>query len=68
MKKVRVKMLDEDGAVRAWAVGPLDQIVQVKEVALKKLEQYIEKKKEVSDPLAFDEYTMTTQTFSVYDG
>ena len=57
-----VSMLDEEGVCRAWATGPTTEVEKVKQVAKQQLDKYIEKKKALGDPLAYDEYIMSIKT------
>jgi len=62
-EQIYVRHLDPDGLCRAWASGPVEDRLEILELADKHLALYREEKTKHRDPLATAEYTRTEEIF-----
>ena len=59
--RLMVRMVDPDGATRAWAAGPADEIETVRNIAEAQLKEYRAAKRKLGDPLAYADYAEVIQ-------
>ena len=62
-KQIMVRHLDPDGVCRAWAAGPVQDRLEILELADKHLAEYRIEKASHRDPLAVASYTRTEEIF-----